>query len=258
MLDYCKSADNSNTLYSQKYKEHYHSLKDGALNESLTKHIKPAFSHIVSETTKQINILDICYGLGYNVLSSIYYANLFLPLGIKINIISIELDEKLISSLIDFEYPEEFEPYKHIIQELSTKHNYKDDRFDIKIICSDAREVLKKIKTKFDIVYQDAFSYKKNPTLWTFEYFKDIKSLMLKKSILTTYSISTKIRLALSENNFFIYDNILSGVPKQKIIGTLASTKLITSLANNIDMQEKKQRSNIKKPLYDDNIGEQL
>ena len=36
--------DGTNTLYSKEFDEPYHSTKDGALHESLEKHVKPAFA----------------------------------------------------------------------------------------------------------------------------------------------------------------------------------------------------------------------
>ena len=60
---------------------------------------------------------------------------------------------------------------------------------------------------KFDIVYQDAFSPSTNPVLWTKEYFRDIKNLISKTGVLTTYSTALKTRLALYENGFNLYIN---------------------------------------------------
>ena len=36
--------DNSYTAYSREFDEHYHSLRDGALNEALNKHVIPALT----------------------------------------------------------------------------------------------------------------------------------------------------------------------------------------------------------------------
>ncbi|MDQ7068964.1 MAG: hypothetical protein Q9M40_13930 [Sulfurimonas sp.] len=58
--------DGSYTAYSKEYDEHYHSTKDGALKESLYKHVIPMFS-VVHKS--EVHILDICYGLGFNTLS---------------------------------------------------------------------------------------------------------------------------------------------------------------------------------------------
>ncbi len=51
--------------YTRKeFDESYHSQKDGALRESLEKHIIPAFKF--SKDRDEITILDIGFGLGYN------------------------------------------------------------------------------------------------------------------------------------------------------------------------------------------------
>jgi len=198
------SDDGSYTAYSKEYDEHYHSTRDGALHESLTKHVLPASLHVKSKN--EVNILDICYGLGFNTLATILYYKKYAP-QMKVNIYSPELDASLIKSLIHFEYPAEFESLKKIIEALSTKGIYKDENFYIELFVGDAREYVKKFENKFDIVYQDAFSPSSNPVLWTQEYFSDIKKCMKNDAIMTTYSIALKTRLALHVNGFKIYIN---------------------------------------------------
>ena len=63
--------DGTNTLFSVEFDEPYHSTKDGALHESLEKHVKPALA--LSKENIQLTILDICFGLGYNTFSTLYY-----------------------------------------------------------------------------------------------------------------------------------------------------------------------------------------
>jgi len=198
------SQDGTFTAYSKEYNEHYHSTKDGALNESLYKHIYPAFK--LKGNLKEINILDICYGLGFNTLATLlfYKQN---NLQSKLNIYSPELDEKLVKSLINFKYPKEFEEFKEIIYKLSTDGVYSSKNIYIEIFLGDAREYIKRFTKKFDIVYQDAFSPSVNKVLWTQEYFKDIKNAIKDDGVLTTYSTAFKVRLALYENGFNIYLN---------------------------------------------------
>lgn len=197
------SDDGSFTAYSSEYNEHYHSTQDGALSESLLKHVKPAFSCIKKNT---INILDICYGLGFNTLATLFFIK-EQELGVKLKIYSVELDETLIKSLEYFTYPKEFEAFKDIILQLSSDGVYEDENLYIEIFLGDAREYVRRFEDKFDMVYQDAFSPSVNPILWTKEYFTDIKNAMKQESILTTYSIALKTRLALHENGFNIYLN---------------------------------------------------
>jgi len=63
--------DGTNTLFSYEFDEPYHSTKDGALHESLEKHVKPSFA--ISKEKEQLTILDICFGLGYNTFATLYY-----------------------------------------------------------------------------------------------------------------------------------------------------------------------------------------
>ena len=198
------SEDGSFTAYSKEYDEHYHSTKDGALNESLTKHILPAFLHV--KDSSEVNILDICYGLGFNTLATILHYKKYAP-QIKLNIYSPELDASLVKSLVNFEYPSEFESLKEVVEVLSYKGIYKEKNLYIELFLGDAREYIKKFHNTFDIVYQDAFSPTPNPVLWTQEYFSDIKNSMKNDGILTTYSTALKTRLALHVNGFFIYLN---------------------------------------------------
>ena len=224
------SDDGSYTAYSEEYDEHYHSTKDGALHESLTKHVNPALK--LKESQDKIVILDICFGLGFNTLSTIYYAQEH-NLESKIEIYSPELDSKLIESLNDFIYPKEFEAIKHIINKLIATNMYEDERIKIKLFIGDAREYIRTFKKdKFDIVYQDAFSPSVNPVLWTKEYFRDISKIIKKDGILTTYSMALKTRLALHENGFNVYINSGEDIRDATIAskGELATFKKVDML----------------------------
>lgn len=197
------SEDGSYTAYSKEYDEHYHSTKDGALHESLVKHVIPAFSIV---TKSEVTILDICYGLGFNTLATLHYVQKKFP-NKKINIYSPELDATLVNSLKSFTYPKEFEVFRNIITALTDNNVYEDENIYIELFVGDAREYIKRFENKFDIVYQDAFSPSTNPALWTKEYFSDIQKAMKKSGVLTTYSIALKTRIALYENGFKVYLN---------------------------------------------------
>ena len=197
------SEDGSYTAYSNEYGEHYHSTKDGALKESLVKHVIPAFRVV---QTRDVHILDICYGLGFNTLATLLYYKEHSP-QTKLYIYSPELDSSLVASLENFTYPDEFKDFKGIITALSRDGIYEDESVYIEVFLGDAREYVRRFEKKFDIVYQDAFSPSANPFLWTKEYFADIKKAMKMSGVLTTYSIALKTRIALYENGFKVYLN---------------------------------------------------
>ena len=204
MIKAVKSEDGSYTAYSKEYDEHYHSTKDGALGESLNKHVIPALLHV--KERDEITILDICFGLGFNTLATLYYLHAN-NINKNVTIISPERDDNLIAGLKDFEYPEIFRPFSELITAISNTHEYCDDNLHVKVIVGDARLYLKECDEMFDIVYQDAFSPSVNPMLWTREYFADIARVMKDDAIITTYSTALKTRLALHEQNLHVYLN---------------------------------------------------
>ncbi len=237
--------DGTNTLYSKEFNEPYHSTKDGALHESLEKHVKPAFA--LKKNQETLTILDICFGLGYNTFATLYYIKKH-NLKTKVHILSPEFDEGLVHSLDTFVYPPEFKEIKHIIQTISEELYYEDEQFKVEILLGDARESIPKIKEKIDIVYQDAFSPAHNPLLWTHEWFKDIRTLCKEDAILTTYSTAAAIRLGLYENDFFIF------VHRAEMMrySTVASLKMLENLEY-IDMELKKIRNTEAKSMRDIN-----
>ena len=204
------SDDGSLTLYSKEFDESYHSPKDGALRESLNKHVIPALT--LHEGKSFVRILDICYGLGYNTLATLHYIK-SQQLDIKVEIISPEFDEALVRSLKDFAYPPEFASLRPIIEALSNTFHYEDEQFKITILIGDARKTIPKLlpapssllTDKIDIVYQDAFSPKVNPMLWTREWFADIRALCSEDAVLTTYSTAAATRMGLHEKGFELH-----------------------------------------------------
>ena len=238
-----QTIDGSNTLFSTKYNQHFHDLKTGAIKESLNKHVSPALA--LKKDLKKLKILDICFGIGYNTFSTIYYI-LEHNLDINLEIYSPELDEELVRNLHRFTFPKEFENIKHIIDSIAKNFSYEDEKIKIKIFIGDARKYIKTLNN-IDIVYQDAFSSEVNKELWSVEYFQDISNLCKNDAIMTTYSISTNVRLSMYEAGFFIYEINPSGKRKQTI--ALKSKKDIE--AKYIDMELKKSRNKEAKAFYD-------
>lgn len=236
--------DGSYTLYSHEFEEPYHSTKDGALHESLEKHVKPSLT--LKADKKKLTILDICFGLGYNTFATLYYIKKH-HLKTKVHILSPEFDEDLVRSLDSFEFPPEFESIKHIIQEVSQNLSYEDEQFKIEVLLGDARESIPKITEKIDIIYQDAFSPSQNPLLWTKEWFEEIRKLCTEDAILTTYSTAAAIRLGLYENGFYIF------VHRAEMMrySTVASLKMLEGLEY-IDMELKKIRNTEARSMRDE------
>lgn len=230
-MNWVKSEDGSYTAFSAEYNEHYHSTKDGALYESLVKHVQPAFS--VQSHKKHLKIIDICFGLGFNTLATLYYRDIHFP-DTTIEIFSPELNGELVASLVTFPYPDIFKPYLPIIASLIEYGSYKDEKTKIRIVITDARVAMRELSGIWDVCYQDAFSPSANPLLWTREYFGDVARLMGDEGIVTTYSIALAIRMALHENGFNVYLNTGEGFRS----ATVATRRLLSEFEK-VDVQHK-------------------
>ena len=242
MNELITTEDGSNTFFSKKYNQPFHDLKTGAIKESFTKHVIPAFEF--HKGKKHLRILDICFGIGYNTLSTIYYI-LKNNLNVSVEIFSPEFDLELIKSLEKFEYPIEFHSINHIIKTLSKDLEYEDKNIKVKLFIGDAREYIQTLEN-IDIVYQDAFSSEVNKELWTVEYFKDIYTLCKEDSIITTYAVSTNIRLSMSTAGFEIYE--IKPIKKKQTLGFKTKQNIE---AKYIDMELKQQRNKEAKAIYD-------
>ena len=230
-----QTRNNSFTLYSKEYGECYHSVRDGALSEALKKHVEPAFSLVRKPS---LAILDICFGLGINTLATIYHFHRQSFVR-HISLYTPELDEDLLKLLPTFTYPEALLPYREILLRLIEDKVYRSENIDIELYVGDARAYVKELE-RVDVIYQDAFSPKKNPLLWTVEYFKDLAKILDARGVLTTYSIATPVRLGLWEAGFRIYEMEPPGL-KKITVASKASLPL-----KEIDMRKKKERSSSK------------
>ena len=242
--------DGTNTLYSKEFDEPYHSTKDGALHESLEKHVKPSLR--LKKDKPELVILDICFGLGYNTFATLYYIKKH-KLKTKVHILSPEFDEEIVRSLDTFAFPPEFDILKDIIKTVSTDLYYEDEQFKIEILLGDARKSIPKIQEKIDIIYQDAFSPAHNPLLWTKEHFAEIRAISKDDAILTTYSTAAAIRLGLYENGFYIF------VHRAEMMrySSVASLKMLEDLEY-IDMELKKIRNSEARSMKDKDYLEDM
>ena len=238
--------DGTYTLYSKEFDEPYHSTRDGALHESLQKYVIPTLTRKAEK--QKLVILDICFGLGYNTLATLYWIK-SQGLHTCIEIHSPEFDEGLVRSLGSFDYPPEFEILRPIIETISRDFYYEDAQFKIEVHLGDARQVIPRLHTegiRCDIIYQDAFSPAHNPLLWTREWFADIRALCRSDAVLASYSTAAAVRLGLYENGFMLF------VHRAEMMrySTLASLKMLEDVET-IDMELKKIRNPTAKSLLD-------
>lgn len=229
---FIKTADGSSTLFSQEYGEAMHS-DSGAYEEALLKHIYP--SKILESSRDPLNVLDIGFGLGYNILALVSEAK-NRNLKKNINIISLEKERELLPFMEEIFFNDYRDEIYFFIKQAYSQGFIKEDGFSIKILFGDGRESLDKIKgISFDAIFQDPYSPSKNPEMWSLHYFKRLFTLLDDTGILTTYSSALHVRRAMLEAGFIIGKGPSVGKKRE---GTLAGKNPLFEPLSQVEIEE--------------------
>lgn len=219
-----KTQDGSLGLYNKELDEIYHS-KFGAKTESFEKFVEPCLDFIQN---KNLKILDICYGIGYNTKTALkYFKNVDL-------IDCIEIDKDLIEKSSEFDFDDE-------INEI-IKNNIRNPNF-IYFYIDDVRKIIKKLDKKYDIIFHDGFAPHKQPELWSEELINQITLKMDYNSIYVTYNHSKPVLCALFKQGLILGKTIKN----QKTIATIASFNpdLVKNKLNDCELGELNTKSAI-------------
>ena len=197
--------DGTFTLENLRFQENCHSTA-GAYQETL-------FNYVLgTEIQKkvhlpEIKIFEVGFGLGFGPIAT--FEHLADYPG-KIHFYSSEIDENLLHWFRDssskeinqtFPYRELKRTQEHGI--LTYKASSKNRT--LTVFVGD----LNKIKDQLELnnihaIYQDPFSPKKNPTLWTTEWFSFLKSISSPDVILSTYSASHSVHENLKTSGWLV------------------------------------------------------
>jgi radical SAM protein (TIGR01212 family) len=213
-----KTADGSLTLYQPEYKQHFHSLA-GAESEAEKKFIVPCEIRRLLEAGKDLKILDVGFGLGYNAVAVANLANQIRK-G-RVDITSLEMDLRTVeaASAIAEKSPDDA-LRKTILKSLLTAHTWTDKFSSIKLLLGDARQTISLIDEKFDAVFHDPFSHEVNPELWSYDFFRAISAKLADDGVIATYSNAFPVRGAMIRCRLYVGETPAFGRKKG---GTIAS-----------------------------------
>ena len=145
------TKDGSYSLRSVFFQENFHS-SIGALKETKLKFI--ATSNLQRFKGKSLNVLDICFGMGYNSASLV---DELIKQKSYLNMYALEIDKKPLEySLRNESFLKLWTPkVKKIFASLYRKNYFEDQFFKCSVLWGDAREKITTIPSsiKFDIVY---------------------------------------------------------------------------------------------------------
>ena len=219
--------DGSLSLYSLNYEEGFHDM-DGALKESINKYLLPAQLDQFSNT-KEIVVLDVCMGLGYNtgcILEELLKRNY------KIEWHGLEIDKRpLEMALNEKNFQEIWSPKVLDFFNCLKKSGAWVKGFNKGTIhWGDARQKISKIQDSlmFDLILLDPFSPQKCPELWSEQFISLLSSKLSLDGRLITYSSAASIRASFKKAGLKIYSIIPSIKNQHKwSAGTVAIKKTL-------------------------------
>ena len=197
------TKDGSYSLRSVFFQENFHSLL-GAMEETKLKFTST--SNLQRFKGKSLNVLDICFGLGYNSASLL---DELIKQKSYLNLYALEIDKKPLEySLRNESFLKLWTPkVKTIFQSLYRKDFFEDQFFKCSVLWGDAREKINivPLSIKFDLIYLDGFSPQRCPQVWTIEFLSKLTEKLNPQGYLITYSSSAAVRKTLKNLGLEIF-----------------------------------------------------
>jgi tRNA U34 5-methylaminomethyl-2-thiouridine-forming methyltransferase MnmC len=217
-LEVVSTEDGSITCRDARTGELYHN-RAGAYTEALRNYVEPCnLAHIVGGK-KDLTVLDVCFGLGYNTfvladkllegLESISASQEF-----ELNVRAIDRDPNIVTILPSVLADDRLKKIAGLAKPFenfdskdadSLVCNFRAAKFfslDLLIKFVDLRKEAQDLVRQgeqFDLVFHDGFSPKHMPELWTYEIFARYAQLIGEHGMILTYSSASAVRGALRE-----------------------------------------------------------
>lgn len=205
-----ETEDGSLTLRHPDYDEDFHASQGARFEASQLYMQASGFLAYLAHGQQACSVLDVGLGLGYNALMTI--ESWWHSGGVQdLHLISLEHTRQLVEALRDPQCPWKrgwSEAWKEWSQGLVVESS---DRFRLhtvhprtgrtlswEIQVGDARDSFLPAGI-IDFIWQDAFSPKKNPELWTSHWFAKLKRASRPSVTLVTYSVARVVKDALTE-----------------------------------------------------------
>jgi len=197
-LQTIKTEDNSWTLKSEKFKEHYHSYH-GAITESSHVFIR---NGLLAVQKSNVRLLEIGFGTGLNAVLSHLEAN---NRGMHIDYYGIELYPPSDELLRDY-YSRFEEPIRTAGLAMTDKSwNETLNCGENFTLCKAQQDFQRYLpEGPFDLVYFDAFSPDAHPEAWTKTMFSRLAGHMNKNALLVTYSSRGSVKENLRGTGFSV------------------------------------------------------
>lgn len=214
------TGDGSVTFFNRASKEHYHPLT-GAKSATNCNYIIPA--NLENRLQKgTVQLLDICFGLGYN---SLLACELAMRGGKKLEITALEMDSTVVErAALALQGNGGAFDWHECLTTLHRTGCWQKEGCRIEIIWGDARHTAKKCTSTFDLIFLDAFTPQRNSELWTLDFFNILHPLVPAEGALITSCTATPVRAGFLLAGFFLGETAPAGRERGGTICTTTQT----------------------------------
>ncbi|WP_141731193.1 MnmC family methyltransferase [Oligoflexus tunisiensis] len=204
--DLVVTQDGTLTLRHPAYDEEFHSIKGARFEaDSLYMEASGFRSHVLA-SDQTLGVLDVGLGLGYNALMTLE-CWMQGSGSHDLQLVSLEHTPELVAALADPQcnwkegWSEDWKLWSQSLQQDPETGNWKarvqhpcsGRFFHWLVLVGDARLADLSALT-FHYIWQDAFSPKKNPELWSVEWFEKLRAVSHPTVQLVTYSVARMVR----------------------------------------------------------------
>lgn len=214
------TEDGTRTLRSEFFSEDCHSTA-GAWEETLYNYISGTEVLTKLKDTPTLNIFEVGFATGIGLMATLEKIKEKITTPKEILFVSSELDELLakhsLKALRDDGLILDIREENQILKATLSLGIH---RGEVWVLLGDLRKSFPNFQkvhpeVKFDCFYHDPFSPKKNPTLWTKEFFIELSNSAKRDSILGTYSSTKAVWKALIEAGWVVKE--VKGYGKKKL-----------------------------------------
>ncbi|MBR5503293.1 MAG: SAM-dependent methyltransferase [Methanobrevibacter sp.] len=259
---FVKTDDGSYSIKSKEINNKVETLhtSTGAISESFEKFIKP----LKLDYTKDIAILDICAGLGYNSSAAIDDFLRHNENNASLHIDLLEISKPTLAAGLMVPSPiEAHDITKKAIEEALIESDYASlelektvipDNINLNIHIDDARQVIQNLEDNYyDAIFLDPFSQNMAPELVSVDFFKEFRRVIKDDGIVATYTSSSPVRMGFIEADFYVSLGPIFGRFQGGTLASPSPKNLTKSLPKNDEI--KMALSDVGVPFRDPNLN---
>jgi tRNA U34 5-methylaminomethyl-2-thiouridine-forming methyltransferase MnmC len=203
--------DGSTTIHLPDWDESYHS-KHGAIQEAYHVFIKNGLSLFEG---KSVSILEIGFGTGLNAFISYLEAE---KANQNINYVGVEAYPVLLDEALQMNYVSELNASeKATVFNKMHQNSWNEKQFiSENFMLTKRQQFFQDIVDidQFDLIYFDAFGFRVQPELWSFEIFQKMFTSLKSGGVLVTYACRSSIKRAMLDCGFLVEK--LPGAPGKR------------------------------------------